>query len=98
MLSDAEQRRLAEIEQAMRADDPSFARRISTAPQSTTVHWVGLGPVGWLMVAVTGLCLAMLLRSGVTAVVALSAACLSLGLWAAEDDRRRLRERRRSDG
>lgn len=53
MLSDAERRRLAEIEQDLTAQDPSFAKRFSnSAPSSLSVRWCGMGAVGWLAIAV----------------------------------------------
>jgi hypothetical protein len=86
MLSDAERRVLAEIEQGLLAQDPTFVRRISSAkPQSSAVRWCGMGAVGWLVIAVLAGCVAILVKSGWMAVIAMSAVCLSMGLWAAGD-------------
>ncbi|WP_204301398.1 hypothetical protein [Actinoplanes campanulatus] len=43
---------------------------------------------GWLTAAAVAGCLAVLLKSGPVAVIALSALCLGLGLWAADDNPR----------
>ena len=86
MLSDAEQRRLAEIERELRAHDPSFARRIAdAAPPSRSISWCGVGAAGWLVVAALAGCLSLLSKSGWMALMALSAVCLSMVLWAADD-------------
>lgn len=86
MLNDSERRRLNEIEQGLWAQDPSFARRISTAaPPRPSGRLAGLGPLGWLFVAVGGTGLALLYRSGWLALIALSAICLSMGLWSAQE-------------
>ncbi|GIF01144.1 DUF3040 domain-containing protein [Paractinoplanes rishiriensis] len=90
MLSEAEQRQLAEIERGLRTQDPSFARRISGAgPGRSPVRRYKLSSVGWLAAATLAACLAILFSSGWIAVIALTAACLSMGAWAAEGDSRR---------
>ena len=45
MLSDAEQRRLAQIEAGLRADDPSFARRFDRRPTPSRRRRVIAGSV-----------------------------------------------------
>jgi hypothetical protein len=85
MLSDAERRVLAEIERELRAHDPTFVRRISSAkPRSSSARWCGMGAVGWLVIAVLAGCVAILLKNGWMAMIAMSAVCLSMGLWAAD--------------
>ncbi|MEU4427443.1 hypothetical protein AB0F81_43035 [Actinoplanes sp. NPDC024001] len=64
----------------------SDAEQRRRAAKSRPPRWGGIGPLGWLAVAAVAACLAMLLESGVVAVVALSALCLSFGLWAAGDE------------
>ena len=86
MLSDAERRALAEIERDLQVQDPTFVRRISSAkPRSSSARWCGMGAGGWLVIAVLAGCVAILLKSGWMAVIAMSAVCLSMGLWAAAD-------------
>ena len=90
MLSDAERRRLAEIERDLKAQDPSFAERLSsTAPPSPVARWCGLGAVGWLAIAVFAAGPAILLKSGGMALIAVSAVCVSMSLWATTDGFRR---------
>lgn len=86
MLSDAERRRLSEIEQGLRSQDPSLARQLSKdPPDSRSARFAGIGPLGWLGVAAAGTGLALLYRSGWLTLIALSALCLSMGLWSARD-------------
>jgi Protein of unknown function (DUF3040) len=40
MISDSERRSLAEIETALQAEDPAFARRFSASPRRRTLHRV----------------------------------------------------------
>jgi hypothetical protein len=90
MLSDAERRRLAEIERDLKAEDPSFAERLSnTAPPSPAARWCGMSALGWLVIAVLAAGPAILLKSGGMALIALSAVCVSMSLWATTDDSRR---------
>jgi hypothetical protein len=89
MLSDAERRRLAEIERDLKAQDPSFAERLSnTALPSPVARWCGLSAVGWLATAVFAAGPAILLKSGVMALIAVSAVCVSMSLWATTDGSR----------
>ncbi|MFC7535587.1 DUF3040 domain-containing protein [Actinoplanes sp. GCM10030250] len=86
MLSEADRRRLAQIEQELQAQDPLFAQRLSSAtPPSASPRWCGMSATSWLVAAVFTGCLAMLLKSGGMAVIALLALCLSMGLWAANN-------------
>jgi hypothetical protein len=89
MLSDAERRRLNEIERDLRSQDPSFAERISTATaQRATRQWCGMGAVDWLLAGVVAACLSILLRSGGMAVIALVAFCAGFALWTGHADGR----------
>lgn len=90
MLSDAEQRRLAEIERDLKAQDPSLARRLSTtAPPSSAGRRRGMAAVGCLVIAVLATGPAILLTSGGMALIAVSALCVSMCLWAGEGGSRR---------
>lgn len=89
MLSEAEQRRLAEIERELREQDPSFARRLSDpAPPPSSARWCGMDALGWLVIAVLATGPAILLKSGAVALIAVSAVCVSMSLWAADDSSR----------
>jgi hypothetical protein len=79
MLSDAEQRRLAEIETLLRAADPVFVRRFEG-------RW--RAPRRWLLVAMLAIPVTVLMTliglavgSFVAAVMGLSATCAALGVW-----------------
>jgi Protein of unknown function (DUF3040) len=79
MLSDAEERRLAQIESLLRADDPRFVRRFDVEPRRRrlrTLAWVGLAVS--LAVVVTGL----VAGSVPCAVLGLIAGAGSVGWWA----------------
>jgi hypothetical protein len=89
MLSDADRRRLAEIERELQAQDPAFARRLSNTTPRSPAQWCGMGATSWLVASACTTCLALLLRSGAMTVIALLALCLSMGLWAADNDSRR---------
>ncbi|MGA5305716.1 DUF3040 domain-containing protein [Nucisporomicrobium flavum] len=87
MLSDAEQRRLSEIERDLRVQDPSFAERIGTAaPQPALRRWCGMGAVDWFLAGVVAACLAILLGSGGMAVIALMGFCAGFALWTGNSD------------
>jgi hypothetical protein len=86
MLDDADRRRLAEIERGLRAQDPSFAQRLSSATPRLAARWCGISAIGWLLTAILAACLALLLRSGAMSVMALLAVCLSMALWAADEN------------
>jgi len=79
MLSDAEQRRLAEIEASLRIDDPAFTRRFDT-------RWHA--PRRWRLLALLAIPITVLATvigvvqgSVAVAVVGLSATGAAAGLW-----------------
>jgi hypothetical protein len=77
MLSDGEQRRLADIESALRADDPRFVHRLeSRRPRRRTV----LAVIA-LVVAVTVTVVALVVRSVPLAVFGLVATGGVVGAW-----------------
>jgi hypothetical protein len=79
MLSEPEQRRLAEIETLLRAADPVFVRRFEHRwgePRRRRLRTMLAIPVA---VLVTFIGLAM--GSVVAAVVGLSATCVAIGMW-----------------
>ncbi|HCT80644.1 MAG TPA: hypothetical protein DGT23_29575 [Micromonosporaceae bacterium] len=82
MLSDAEQRRLTEIETQLQADDPVFVQRFSDEGQG------GLRPAWWRLVAVLTATIAVLvcgaglaLGNVATVVIAMTTAGAAAGLW-----------------
>ena len=81
MLSDAERRRLTEIELGLRLEDPHFVKRFGHRGQRGPQTWCGMTARGWLMVAALTMGLAVLMASAAMAVIALSVAGVSAGLW-----------------
>jgi hypothetical protein len=81
MLSDAEQRRLAQIEHELRSDDPEFAERFNRVTLRCPQEWRGMTAGGWLLAAALLMGLAVLMASGGMALIALSAAGVSAGMW-----------------
>jgi hypothetical protein len=81
MLSDAEQRRLTEIERGLQSEDPEFANRFGHVKQRGPQNWPGVTARGWLIAAALIMGLAVLTASLGTALIALSVAGVSAGLW-----------------
>ncbi len=81
MLSDAEQRRLTAIELGLRSQDPHFVEQFDHAGQRRGHMWRGGTARVWLMVAALTMGLAVLMASPAMAVIALSVAGVSAGLW-----------------
>jgi hypothetical protein len=78
MISDAERRRLAEIESSLQADDPAFVRRFkSRRRQRRRTVLLSLELVG----AVTITVVALMYRNVPMAVVGLAAIGASVGIW-----------------
>ena len=93
MLSDAEQRRLTEIERGLRSEDPEFADRFGHVMQSRPHKWGRMTARAWLIAAVLIMGLAVLTISLVIALIALSVAGVSAAIWITDhvrwsDDRR----------
>ena len=83
MLSDAERRRLTEIERALRSEDPEFAERLGRDMQRGPQRWRSMTARGWLITAALTMGLAVLMASGAMVVIALSVAGVSAGMWLA---------------
>ena len=89
MLSDAEQRRLTEMERALRSEDPHFVRRFRSDGRRGPHTWCGMTARLWLIVAALGMGLAVLAASAPMATIALIPAGVSAGLWLADLSRPR---------
>jgi hypothetical protein len=81
MLSDAERRRLTEIENDLRLADPEFAERLGRVPLRCPREWRGMTARGWLVAAALVMGLAVLMRSPGMALIALSVAGVSGAMW-----------------
>jgi len=82
MLSEAEQRRLTEIEVTLRADDPVFVRRFDERERSQPRRrWYGLVAVLIVMVAAAVVVTGLMASSVATVVVALTAVGAGAGMW-----------------
>jgi hypothetical protein len=81
MLSDAEQRRLTEIEDGLRSADPQFVENFGHESQSGPIKWRGMTPRGWLLAAAWAMGLAVLMASVGMAAIALCVAGVAAGLW-----------------
>jgi hypothetical protein len=81
MLSDAERRRLTEIERRLRSEDPEFADRFGHVMQSRAHKWGGMSARAWLIAAVLIMGLAVLTISLVFALIAVSVAGVSAAIW-----------------
>jgi hypothetical protein len=79
MLSDAEQRRLAEIETLLRVDDPGFVRRLET-PWRAPRRWRLLAQLA-IPVTLSTTVVGLALGSVVSAVVGILATGAACGLW-----------------
>jgi hypothetical protein len=87
MLSDAEQRRLTEIERRLRSEDPEFAERFGHVLQRGPRKWCSMTARGWLIAAALVMGLAVLMASVAMALIALSVAAVSAGLWLTDHSR-----------
>lgn len=79
MLSDAEQRRLAEIETLLRVDDPDFVRRFDKRrfpPRRRSILALLAIALGWIATVV-----ALASGSLVAAVVGLAVSIAACGVW-----------------
>jgi hypothetical protein len=93
MLSDAEQRRLTEIERGLRAEDPEFADRFGHVMPNRPHRWRGMTARAWLIAAALIMGLAVLTTSLGIALLAVSVAGVSATMWITDhtrwsDDRR----------
>jgi hypothetical protein len=81
MLSDAEQRRLTEIERGLRSEDPEFADRLGRVVRRHPPRWRGMTAGGWLIAAALVMGLAVLTADAGTALIALCVAGVGAGWW-----------------
>jgi len=82
MLSEAEQRRLTEIESQLRADDPAFVRRFGDqGQQRLPPRWYGVAALAATMVAVVAAGIGLAVDSVGLVVVALIVIGASAGMW-----------------
>jgi hypothetical protein len=81
MLSDAEKGKLTEIEQELRSADPEFAERFGHVMLRYPQEWRGMTARGWLLAATLVMAFAVLMGSGGMALIALSVAGVSAGIW-----------------
>ena len=82
MLSEAEQRKLSEIESQLRAEDPTFVQRFGDRGQPRLrPRWRGLVALLAVAVAVMVAGVGLLVGSVGTVVVALTAIGASVGMW-----------------
>jgi hypothetical protein len=93
MLSDAEQRRLTEIERRLRSEDPEFTDRFGHVMQSRPHKWRGMTARAWLIAAALIMGLVVLLANMGVALIAVSVAGVSAAMWLTDhtrstDDRR----------
>jgi hypothetical protein len=81
MLSDAEQRRLTEIERGLRSEDPEFTERFGHVMQRGPRRRRSMSARGWLIAAALIMGLAVLMASVAMVLIALSVAGVSAVLW-----------------
>ena len=87
MLSDAEQRRLTQIELELWTEDPRFVARFHHRSQRGPNKWGGMTARVWLLVAALTMGLAVLMASAGMVAIALCAAAVSAGLWLTDPSR-----------
>ena len=82
MLSDAEQRRLTEIEFQLRTDDPAFVQRFDDERQHRPRHsWRGLAALLALSVAVTVAGFGLVLGDVGAVIIGLTALVAGTAMW-----------------
>ena len=87
MLSDAERRRLTEIERGLRSADPEFVERFSHRVQRDAQEGRNMTARNWLIAAALIMGLALLMASVAMAVIALGVSAVSAGWWLTGDSR-----------
>jgi hypothetical protein len=87
MLSKAEQRTLTEIEHELRSEDLAFTQRFERLGLRCPQEWLGMTARGWLFSAALLMGFAVLTGSGGLALIALSVAGVSGGLWLTDNAR-----------
>jgi hypothetical protein len=82
MLSDAEQRRLTEIEFQLRTDDPAFVQRFDDERQRRPGHsWRGVAALLGLSVAVTVAGIGLILGNVGAVIIGLTAIGAGTTMW-----------------
>ena len=83
MLSEAEQRRLTEIESELQADDPAFVQRFGDQGQQQRLppRWYGVAALAATVVAVVAAGIGLAVDSVGLVVVALIVIGASAGMW-----------------
>jgi hypothetical protein len=82
MLSEAEQRRLTEIESHLQADDPAFVQRFGDqGQQRLPPRWYGVAALAVMVVALMAAGLGLAVDSVGLVVVALIVFGASAGMW-----------------
>jgi hypothetical protein len=81
MLSDAEQRRLIQIERRLQSEDPEFAERFGHLLRRGPRKWRIMTSRYWLIAATLIMALAVLMASPAVALIASMVAGVSAGLW-----------------
>lgn len=82
MLSDAEQRRLTEIESALRLDDPRFARRFDArARRRHRRRWQAVVALILAVGALVGVITGLVLGNVATVVFAVTTLGVAAGIW-----------------
>ena len=95
MLSDAEQRRLTEMESQLRTDDPDFVQRFDDELQRRPRHrWRGLAALLGLNVAMTVAGFGLILGNVGTVIVGLTAIGAGTAMWIRRRHRSSRRRRR----
>lgn len=86
MLSDAEERNLAEIETGLRQDDPAFVQRFADAAgKGAEETWLGMTRHVWFVIFAVAASVAWLLENTAMAVVAMTAFAVGITLWSLSD-------------
>jgi hypothetical protein len=81
MLSDAEQRRLTDMESQLRSDDPAFVQRFDERQRRPPHSWRGLAALLALGVAATVAGFGLVLGNGGTVIIGLTALVVGTTMW-----------------
>jgi hypothetical protein len=85
VLSDAEQRRLTEIESGLRTDDPSFVQRFETTGRGRHRRR-SIGALLAIVAALTGTVVGLVGGSVAVAILGVTAIGAAIGVWAIRYD------------
>ena len=81
MLSDAEQRRLTEMESQLRADNPAFVQRFDERQRRPRHNWRGLAALLALSVAVAVAAFGLVLGDVGTVIIGMTAIVAGTAMW-----------------